>query len=70
MYKIFWASFHFCSGVERLTNQNLEKLFDSMKNDVAKLMGIVAPTCKRMTLLCRSIKESFHFFLHILNEPI
>ena len=40
-------------GVELLENKKLEKVFDDRKGDIARLMGIVAPSCKRMLLVCR-----------------
>ena len=40
-------------GVEMIENRKLEKLFDDRKGDIAKLMGIVAPSCNRMLLVCR-----------------
>ena len=40
-------------GVESLENEKIEKIFDTMKGDIAKLMAAVAPSCKRMILICR-----------------
>ena len=40
-------------GVEKLEEEALEKAFDERKGDIARLMGIVAPSCRRMTLVCR-----------------
>ena len=40
-------------GVEALEEEALEKAFDERKGDIARLMGIVAPSCRRMTLVCR-----------------
>ena len=40
-------------GVELIENRKLEKVFDDRKGDIAKLMGIVAPSCNRMLLVCR-----------------
>ena len=40
-------------GVELIENRKLEKVFDDRKGDIAKLMGIVAPSCQRMLLVCR-----------------
>lgn len=40
-------------GVEMIENRQLEKVFDDRKGDIAKLMGIVAPSCNRMLLVCR-----------------
>ena len=41
------------SGVKKLPNDKLEKKFESMRGEVAKLMGVVAPSCKRMILICK-----------------
>ena len=41
------------SGVKKLPNDKLEKKFESMRGEVAKLMGVVAPSCTRMILICK-----------------
>ena len=51
-------------GVELIDNRKLEKVFDDRKGDIAKLMGIVAPSCNRMLLVCRY--QSLHTNLVLL----
>ena len=41
------------SGVKKLENVKFEEKLESMRGSVAKLMGVVAPSCKRMILICR-----------------
>ena len=41
------------TGVKKLPNDKLEKKFESMRGEVAKLMGVVSPSCKRMILICK-----------------
>ena len=54
-------------GVEMIPNRKLEKVFDDRKGDIAKLMGIVAPSCKRMLLVCRYLSVVFSFFMITIN---
>ena len=42
-------------SVGSLDNEKIEKIFDTMKGDIAKLMAAVAPSCKRMVLICRQL---------------
>ena len=40
-------------SLEKLEDVELDEILNDMKGDVAKLMGMVAPSCKRMALICR-----------------
>ena len=40
-------------SLEKLDDVELDEILNDMKGDVAKLMGMVAPSCKRMALICR-----------------
>ena len=40
-------------SLEKIDDSELDEILNKMKGDVAKLMGMVAPSCKRMALICR-----------------
>ena len=40
-------------SLEKLDDVELDEILNDMKGDVAKLMGMVAPSCKRLALICR-----------------
>ena len=54
-------------GVEALEEEALEKAFDERKGDIARLMGIVAPSCRRMTLVCRWVGSWMRFLCSSSN---